>query len=148
MGSWSADMLGGDRQLDTLGFLGDICGLPCYPVPERPRDIHALCRAFESLAEAQLDPLMSYDELPVVAVVYMAVGARIPAIVSQFAIQGAQQELAQVDDLGWHDGGVERRQVLTQFITDLEGYRPGTPVPVGHRGLLQVMSENSSSPHP
>jgi len=146
MGTWSPDMLGSDTASDILfvlskqvGYNGDEDDL--YTFLTQPQDKAILAKAAQRLTQNEFAILRHkwFDDVevwPVISCAYIGTGAFLPPVIKQRAIRDCKKEIADLENIGWNDNGVERKKVLEDLISKLENYN-GTPVKIDHIGLFE-----------
>ena len=146
MGTWSADILGGDHPMDVLGTLGDIimftgedAGL--YPLEFTPQEAGGVRILLETNATAVLDHKWDAEDYPVLAATYLSVGAEMPDAIRDAALKQCREEaeeLRTTNAIGWKQPE-ERIAVLENHAKLIEQHAPGKITPITHKGLFETM---------
>lgn len=146
MGTWSADILGGDHPMDVLGLLADLIGYEhddagLYPLEFNADEVKGVRFLLESHEAAILSHKWNTPDLPVLAAAYLATGAVMPEAVREGALQACRveaDELRTTNADGWSKPE-ERIAVLENHMKLIEQHEPGKITPIQHKGLFETL---------
>lgn len=146
MGTWSADILGGDGPMDTLSTLERLIGHDdLYPLDFNEIEAKDVRKRLEANATKVLEGNPKYpwqsDAWPVIAATYLTSGAIMPEGVRDRALASCREEmtdLSTVNSDGWGNPA-ERIAVLKQHIIDIDAHEPGRITEISHVGLFEAM---------
>lgn len=151
MGTWSADILGGDGPMDTLSTLERLIGHDdLYPLDFTEIEALDVRKRLEANTTKVLEGNPKYpwqsDAWPVIAAAYLASGATMPEGVRDQALASCREEIANLSTInsdGWGDPA-ERIAVLENHILAIHAHAPGRTTEITHVGLFQAMGRGRS----
>lgn len=137
MGWWDCGIMGGDTPLDYQYSIHEILGVgqDAEPTAEQIPDakLRDIIRHAEADGWLECDPWIFWE---VLAVTVMGAGAAMPDDIRAKAMSAADDEIANgCEDWKKPD---DRRARLAEFREAVESY-DGTPVIIGHTGLMEKM---------
>lgn len=144
MGWWHYNILGGDPPLDTLGELADAIGVKTlYPLKFNARQTANIRAKLEAMSDDDLTRggLGSDEALPVVAAVFLTVGAAMTPFFKTQALRATRDDVFGGPD--WNDGGVGRDAVMDNHYKLIEAHEPGKCVDIEQKGLFEVFNEKN-----
>ena len=154
MGWWDEGIFGGDSPLDAVFSLQKLFGMEYDYTGDQgwnldPIDawddgfreaVEGLLREHEAdvIKWIETETFDDYKSIKaqVLAAVYMATGGHMPDRVRELAV-----ELAAKDRWAMDEPASRRHEVITKFISAIQGYKPGKPVLVTPNGLFKKMTQ-------